>query len=56
MVRAAPAIVLTGAERAELEFLGGGYKMGQAMARRGRIVLMAAAGLETKANCVDVDA
>ena len=56
MGRAAPGIVLSEAERAELESLARALKTGQAMARRARIVLAAAAGLENKAICVDVGA
>ena len=56
MGRAAPGIVLSEAERAELESLARAHKTGQAMARRARIVLAAAAGLENKAICVDVGA
>lgn len=56
MGRTAPGIVLSEAERAELESLARALKTGQAMARRARIVLAAAAGLENKAICVDVGA
>ncbi len=54
--KAAIAIELSTAERRELESLARAQKTGQAMARRARIVLAAAAGLENKAICVDVGA
>ena len=44
------------AERRELESLARAHKTGQAMARRARIVLAAAAGLENKAICAEVGA
>ena len=56
MGKAAVAIDLTAAERRELVSLARAHKTGQAMARRARIVLSAAAGLENKAICVDVGA
>jgi transposase len=56
MGRAAAAIDLTAAERRELESLARARKTGQAMARRARIVLAAAAGLENKAICAEVEA
>ena len=54
MGKAAVAIELSLAERGELESLARAQKTGQAMARRARIVLAAAAGLENKAICGDV--
>lgn len=56
MGKTAVAIELTAAERGELASLARAHKTGQAMARRARIVLAAAAGLENKAICVEVDA
>ncbi len=56
MGKAAVAIDLTASERRELESLARAQKTGQAMARRARIVLAAAAGLENKAICVEVGA
>ena len=56
MGKAAVAIELSNVERRELESLARAQKTGQAMARRARIVLAAAAGLENKAICVDVGA
>jgi transposase len=56
MGRAAVAIDLTVAERRELESLARAHRTGQAMARRARIVLGAAAGLENKAICAEVGA
>ena len=56
MGRAAVAIGLSEAERRELVSLARAHRTGQAMARRARIVLAAAAGLENKAICADVDA
>lgn len=50
------AIDLTAAERRELESLARAHRTGQAMARRARIVLAAAAGLENKAICTEVGA
>jgi hypothetical protein len=44
-------IVLSAAERRELESLARARKTGQGMARRARIVLAAAAGLENKVIC-----
>ena len=43
-------------ERRELEALARAQKTGQALARRARIVLAAASGLENKAICADVGA
>ena len=54
MGKAAVAIELSEAEQCELQSLARGQKTGQAMARRARIVLAAAAGLENKAICVEV--
>lgn len=54
MGKAAVAIVLEASERRELESLARAHKTGQAMARRARIVLAAAAGLQNKAICVEV--
>lgn len=56
MGRAAASIELTAVERRELESLSRARKTGQAMARRARIVLAAAAGLENKAICAEVGA
>ena len=56
MGKAAVAIELTALERRELESLARAQKSGQAMARRARIVLAAAAGLENKDICVEVGA
>src|SRR3954471_11215444 len=56
MGKPAIGIELTGAERRELESLARAQKTGQALARRARIVLAAAAGLENKAICVAVGA
>ena len=56
MWKVAVAIALSAAERRELESLARAHKTGQAMARRARIVLGAAAGLENKAICVEVGA
>ena len=56
---AAVAIVLSDAERRELEGLGGGRrKTAQGLARRARIVLAAAAGLQNKqiVECLGIDA
>jgi transposase len=52
--KTAVAIELSAAERGELESLARAHKTGQAMVRRARIVLAAAAGLENKAICVEV--
>jgi hypothetical protein len=49
-------IELSAGERRELESLGRAHKTGQAMARRARIVLAAAAGLANKAICTEVGA
>src|SRR3712207_5872841 len=56
MGKAAVAIELTTPERQELESLARAHRTGQAMARRARIVLAAAAGLENKAICAEVGA
>jgi transposase len=56
MGKPAVAIELSTAERRELESLARAHKTGQAMARRARIVLAAAAGLENKAICVEIGA
>lgn len=56
MGKAAVAIELTGQERRELESLARAHRTGQAMVRRARIVLTAAAGLENKATCAAVGA
>ena len=56
MGKVAVAIELSAAERRELDSLARAHKTGQAMARRARIVLAAAAGLENKAICVEVGA
>ena len=56
MGRVAAVIVLSATERAELESLARAHKTGQAMARRARIVLAAAAGRENKAIWVAVGA
>jgi transposase len=56
MGKPAVAIELNEAERRELEALTRAQKTGQALARRARIVLAAAAGLENKAICAEVGA
>lgn len=56
MGKAAVAIELSEAERLELRSLARAQKTGQAMARRARIVLAAAAGPENQAICVEVGA
>jgi transposase len=56
MGKPAVAIELNEAERRELEALARAQKTGQALARRARIVLAAAAGLENKAICAEVGA
>jgi transposase len=56
MGKPAVAIELNEAERRELEALVRAQKTGQALARRARIVLAAAAGLENKAICAEVGA
>lgn len=56
MGKAAVAIDLDATERRELESLARGQKTGQAMARRARIVLAAAAGMENQAICAEVGA
>lgn len=52
----AVAISLTASERQELESLARAQKTGQAMARRARIVLAAAAGMDNKTICTEVGA
>jgi transposase len=54
--RTAAAIELTPGERRELESLARARKTGQAMARRARIVLAAAAGLDNKTICAEAGA
>lgn len=56
MGKLAVSIALSDAERRELESLARAHKTGQAMARRARIVLAAAAGLENKAIGAEVGA
>jgi transposase len=56
MGRAAIGIELSETERRELESLARAHKTGQAMARRARIVLAAASGMENKAICAQVGA
>ena len=56
MAKVAVPIVLSEAERRELASLARAHKTGQAMARRARIVLGAAAGRENKVICVEVGA
>jgi transposase len=56
MGKTAVAIALSEAERVELLSLARAQKTGQALARRARIVLAAADGLENKAICDEVDA
>jgi FixJ family two-component response regulator len=56
MAKAAVAIELNEAERRELESLARARKTGQALARRARIVLAAAAGPENKEICVELGA
>ena len=56
MGRVAALIVLSAAEHAELDSLARAHNTGQAMARRARIVLAAAAGRANKAICVEVGA
>jgi transposase len=56
MAKVAVPIALSGAERRELGSLARAHKTGQATARRARIVLGAAAGLENKAIGVEVGA
>ena len=56
MGKPAVSIVLSAAERRELESLARAHKTGQAMARRARIVLAAATGLENRAICAEVSA
>lgn len=51
MGRPALAIVLSEAERQELDALARAHKTGQAIARRARIVLAAASGLDNKTIC-----
>src|ERR1700726_514624 len=58
MGKAAMAIELTGAEEQELRDFAGRRRTAQGLARRARIVLLAAEGLENKEICaaLDVDA
>ncbi len=56
MGKTAVGIELSASERRELESLARAQKTGQAIARRARIVLAAAAGLENKQICVEVGA
>ena len=56
MGKLAVAIELSASERRELESLARAHKTGQAMARRARIVLAAAGGLENKVICAEVGA
>ncbi len=56
MGKPAAAIQLSLAEQRELQSLARAQKTGQAMARRARIVLAAARGMENKAICVEVGA
>lgn len=56
MGRSALAIELNEAERRELESLARAHKTGQATARRARIVLAAASGMDNKAICAEVGA
>lgn len=56
MGKPAVAIILSETERAELSGLVRAKKTGQALARRARIVLAAAEGLENKAICAAVGA
>src|ERR1700739_2122176 len=56
MGKPAVAIDLSLAERRELQSLARAQKTGQAMARRARIVLAAADGLENNAICIEVGA
>jgi hypothetical protein len=52
----AVTIALSEAERRELALLARAHKTGQAMARRARIVLAAASGLEKKVISAEVGA
>jgi transposase len=56
MGKPAVSIALSAAERRELESLARAHKTGQAMARRARIVLAAAAGAENRAICAAIGA
>src|SRR6478752_4227086 len=56
MGKLAVAIELSASERRELESLARAHKTGQAMARRARIILAAAGGLENKVICAEVGA
>src|SRR5689334_3127934 len=56
MGKVAVPIGLSAAEWRELGSMARAHKTGQAMARRARIVLGAAAGLENKAICAEVGA
>src|SRR5215813_4420919 len=55
MGKPAVAIDLTAEERQELEGLGGRRRTAKEMARRARIVLLAAEGLENKEICTALD-
>ena len=55
MGKAAVAIELTDEERRELEGLAGRRRTAQGLARRARIVLLAAEGLENKQICATLD-
>jgi transposase len=56
MGKIAVALELSESEHRELQSLARAHKTGQAMARRARIVLAAASGMENKAICVEVGA
>ena len=56
MGRSAVAIELTAGERGELEDLAGRWRTAQGLARRARIVLLAAEGLESKAIAAELAA
>ncbi len=56
MGKPAVLIELSAMERRELAGLARAQKTGQALARRARIILAAASGLENKAICAEVDA
>jgi DNA-binding CsgD family transcriptional regulator len=55
MGKAAVAIELTGEEERELRDLAGRRRTAQGLARRARIVLLAAEGLENKEICAALD-
>src|SRR5215475_14626008 len=55
MGKPAVAIDLTAEERQELEGLAGRRRTAQGLARRARIVLLAAEGLENKEICTALD-